>query len=125
MYGADSTAQKCWQHTTVFRKVAALAYYSSNFLVVLVVCCTVSVTFLRKRLCCARYSPGYAETVLYVLDCIFVAYIMIFALMNKAVILILVYVTYYFFLQMHTEIQYMFTHFYFLALFPMLSQMGA
>ena len=125
MYGTDRTAQKCWEHTTAFRKVAALLYYSSVLFVISVVCCTVLATFLRRIFCpTPRQGPLYAKTVLYVLDCVFVAYIVIVALMKKSAILVLFYVVYYFFLQMHAEIRYMVTHFYFLALFPMLSRVG-
>ena len=123
MYGTDSAALKFWQHTTTFRKFAALLYYSSVLFVISVVCCTVLVTFLRRRLSRTnQQGPMYAKTVLYVLDCVFVAYIVIVALMKKQAALVLFYVVYYFFLRMHAEIRYMVTHFYFLALFPMLSR---
>lgn len=125
MYGTDGTAQRMWQHTTTFRKFAALLYYSSVLFVISMACCTVFVTFLRRRLRRTnQQGPMYAKTVLYVLDCVFVAYIVIVALMKKSVVLVLFYVVYFFFLRMHAEIQYMVTHFYFLALFPMLARIG-
>jgi hypothetical protein len=119
MYGTDGTAQRMWQHTTTFRKFAALLYYSSVLFVISMACCTVFVTFLRRRL-----RRTNQQGPMYVLDCVFVAYIVIVALMKKSVVLVLFYVVYFFFLRMHAEIQYMVTHFYFLALFPMLARIG-
>ena len=119
MYGHDMTAQKYWQYTTTARKFAALVYYSSwSFVFLLCISGVVSsycrVAFGRQQ------APTYLATQLFILDTVFAAYVMVVALATQAGAYVLVYSLYYCFLTMYPEIVYMFTHFYFLALFPML-----
>lgn len=122
MYGKDRFAQQWWQHTTTARKVFALAYYSSVSFVVSIVLGTLLILYLRKQFQRKQVTVLYSETTLYVLDGVFTTYIVTQALVNQASLYILVYFTYYTFLRMYFEIKYMFSHFYFLALFSMLSQ---
>jgi len=121
MYGIDGIAQRYWEYTTVFRKFAALMYYSSILLVLFVVVCTVVTTCLRRQFRDNQYSLTYSGALLYALDCVFMAYIVVIALLSKSIFSIFIYVLYHFFFHMYAEIRYIFTHFYFLALFPMLS----
>jgi len=121
MYGTNKTAQTYWQYTTTVRKLAAVVYYSSVLFVLFVICCTVITIAIRRRFRRGNPELMYLKTVLYVPDSIFVAYIVVIALLNKCMIFILPYVVYYFFLHMHAEIRYIFINFYLLALFPMFS----
>jgi len=121
MHGTSSAAQKWWQYTTAARKIAALVYYSSVSFVLFVAVCALFFGCGPRRKVHASPYAAYCATVLYTLDCIFVACIVVIALLRQAGFYVLVYGFYYVFLHTHAEINYMFRHFYFLALVPMLS----
>jgi len=119
MYGHDMTAQKYWQYTTTARKFAALVYYSSLSFVFLLCISGVMSSYCRVAFG-RQQAPTYLATQLFILDSVFAAYVIVLALATQAGAYVLVYSIYYCFLTMYPEIVYMFTHFYFLALFPML-----
>jgi len=121
MHGTSSTAQELWQCTTTARKIAALVYYSSVSFVFFVAFCALFWSCLARRIMRSSPRAAYTATVFYTLDCVFVTCVVVVALVRQAGIYVLVYAFYYVFLQMHAQINYVFRHFYFLALVPMLS----
>jgi len=121
MHGTSSAAQECWQYTTAARKVASLVYYSSISFVVFVALCALLWSCVARRIVHSSPRAPYGATVLYTLDAVFVAYIVVIAVVRQAGFYVLVYAFYYVFLYMHAELNYVFRHFYFLALVPVLS----
>jgi len=113
------SAELCWwQYTTTARKIAALSYWSSPVFVALLLLCTGLVVYVRgKRTETTQSFVCYLKTPLHVIDCVFTAYVIVAAIANQAALYVFVYLLLYIFLFSYSEIAYMATHIYFLALF--------
>ena len=109
-----------WQYTTALRKMSALSYWSSPTFVVLLLVCTALGTFVQSVLGSSRKKEWWyycVERPSHTVDCVFTAYVVLAAVVNKAASAVVIYLILYVFTYLYAEIAFMCTHFYFLALF--------
>jgi len=122
IHGRHGDKSFWWQCTTTVSKVAALSYWSSRWLVLALL---VVSTFSTNVWGTTRFWEQVArikslDRALYVLDCVFISYVVTAALFNESGVYVLLYIMYYIFLRSYSEITYVFTHLYFLILFAIL-----
>jgi hypothetical protein len=112
-----------WQHTSTYRKIAALSYWSSPRFVGLLIVGSGLASIVQGKIYPGTYDVMHAvacralRNIIYVTENMFTGYVMLAALIHDAALSVGLYVMYYIFLRKYSEIRYIISNFFFLIVF--------